>query len=50
LFDPQPELLDYTQKDWQELTQATFDTIFKNSAVKRTQYEGLKRNLSFIRR
>ncbi len=50
LFDPKPELLDFTQKDWDELTETTFETIFKNSAVKRTRYEGLKRNLSFLKR
>ena len=48
LFDPRGELLDFTKKDWEELTEATFETIFKNSAVKRTRYEGLKRNLSFL--
>ena len=50
LFDPIPELMDYNQKDWQELTESTFETIFKNSAVKRTRYKGLKRNLSFLKR
>jgi epoxyqueuosine reductase len=42
--------MDYNQKDWQELTESTFETIFKNSAVKRTRYKGLKRNLSFLKR
>ena len=50
LFDPKPELLDFTHKDWEELTETTFETIFKNSAVKRTRYEGLKRNLTFLMR
>ena len=50
LFDPKPELMDYNQKDWQELTESTYETIFKNSAVKRTRYKGLKRNLSFLKR
>jgi epoxyqueuosine reductase len=49
LFDPKPEILDFNRKDWEELTEATFETIFKNSAVKRARYEGLKRNLSFLR-
>tara|TARA_B100001175_G_scaffold317889_1_gene337276 strand:- start:7543 stop:8463 length:921 start_codon:yes stop_codon:yes gene_type:complete len=48
LFDPKPGLLDLSKKDWEELTEATFETIFKNSSVKRTRYEGLKRNLSFL--
>ena len=50
LFDPKPELLDFTQKDWEEMTETTFETIFKNSAIKRTRYVGLKRNLSFLKR
>lgn len=50
LFDPKPEFINLTQKDWEELTEATFDTIFENSAVKRTRYQGLKRNLSFLKR
>lgn len=48
LFEPRAELLEFTKKDWEELTEATFDTIFKNSAVKRTRYRGLKRNLAFL--
>ena len=48
LFEPRTELLEFTKKDWEELTEATFDTIFKNSAVKRTRYKGLKRNLAFL--
>jgi len=48
LFEPRSELLEFTKKDWEELTEATFDTIFKNSAVKRTRYQGLKRNLTFL--
>ena len=48
LFEPRTELLEFTKKDWEELTEATFDIIFKNSAVKRTRYRGLKRNLAFL--
>jgi len=49
LFEPRHELLEFTKKDWEELTEATFETIFKNSAVKRTRYQGLKRNLAFLK-
>ena len=48
LFEPRTELLEFTKKDWEELTETTFDIIFKNSAVKRTRYKGLKRNLAFL--
>ena len=48
LFQPKPELLNFTKRDWEELTQETFAKVFKNSAVKRTKFEGLTRNISFL--
>ncbi|RZJ62094.1 MAG: tRNA epoxyqueuosine(34) reductase QueG, partial [Flavobacterium sp.] len=48
LFNPHPELLSFTKKDWEEITEETFRAVFKNSAVKRTKYEGLKRNIDFL--
>ncbi len=41
-------LLTYTEAEWNDITEETFNTIFKNSAVKRTKYKGLKRNIDFI--
>ena len=49
LFNPHPELLSLTKKDWEEITEDTFKAVFKNSAVKRTKYEGLKRNINFLK-
>lgn len=49
LFNPHPELLEMDKKDWEELTKETFDEIFKKSAVKRTKFEGLKRNIRFLK-
>ena len=49
LFNPHPELLSMTKKDWDEITEDTFNTIFKNSAVKRTKFSGLKRNINFLK-
>ncbi|MFT6814504.1 MAG: epoxyqueuosine reductase [Sphingobacteriales bacterium] len=49
-FAPQPGLLSMKSKDWEELTEDVFDKIFEGSAVKRTKFEGLKRNLNFIRK
>ncbi|MBT8271753.1 MAG: tRNA epoxyqueuosine(34) reductase QueG [Flavobacteriaceae bacterium] len=49
LFNPHPDLLSFTKKDWTELTQEVFGKVFKNSAVKRTKYEGLKRNITFLK-
>ena len=48
-FEPHPDLLNMTRKDWEEITEEIFRDIFKKSAVKRTKYSGLKRNINFIR-
>lgn len=48
LFDPKPELLSMTKQEWEEITQETFSKVFKNSAVKRTKYAGLTRNIKFL--
>lgn len=47
-FNPSAELLSMNKKEWEEITEEVFQNLFKNSAVKRTKYEGLKRNLKFI--
>ena len=49
LFNPNPELLSFTKKDWDEITEDTFKKVFKNSAVKRTKLEGLIRNIDFLK-
>jgi epoxyqueuosine reductase len=48
LFNPHPELLSLTKKDWNDITEDTFKKVFKNSAVKRTKYSGLIRNINFL--
>ncbi|HAO15639.1 MAG TPA: tRNA epoxyqueuosine(34) reductase QueG [Tenacibaculum sp.] len=48
LFNPHKELLEMDTRDWQELTQETFGKIFKKSAVKRTKFSGLQRNIKFL--
>jgi epoxyqueuosine reductase len=47
-FEPQEELLNLTKSEWQEMTSVIFNKVFKNSAVKRTKFEGLKRNIKFL--
>lgn len=47
-FDPHPDLLRMKKEDWQELTEEVFRKVFKKSAVKRTKYKGLMRNLDFL--
>lgn len=49
LFNPNPELLSFSKKDWQEITEDTFKKVFKNSAVKRTKLDGFKRNIDFLK-
>jgi epoxyqueuosine reductase len=49
LFDPNPEILSFSKKDWEEITEETFKKVFQNSAVKRTKIEGLKRNIGFLK-
>ncbi|WP_186992040.1 tRNA epoxyqueuosine(34) reductase QueG [Constantimarinum furrinae] len=49
LFDPNPKLLNMSKKDWEEITKDVFNELFKKSAVKRTKYEGLKRNINFLK-
>jgi epoxyqueuosine reductase len=49
LFNSNLELLSFSKKDWEEITEDTFNKVFKNSAVKRTKVEGLKRNINFLK-
>ena len=49
LFNPHPELLSMTKKDWEEITEDTFKKVFQKSAVKRTKYSGLTRNIKFLK-
>jgi len=47
-FEPHPDLLDMSKRDWEEITEEIFRKVFKKSAVKRTKFEGLKRNIEFL--
>lgn len=47
-FTPLPAILNFTKNDWEELTEESFKVIFKDSAIKRTKFKGIKRNLHFI--
>ena len=46
-FTPKESLKEF--KDWEEITQEIFSTLFKNSPIKRTKLDGLKRNINFIK-
>ncbi len=49
LFNPHPDLLEMTYQDWEEITEDVFRKVFKKSAVKRTKFSGLKRNIDFLK-
>jgi epoxyqueuosine reductase len=49
LFNSIPEVLSYTKKDWDEITEETFKAVFKNSPLKRAKFDGLKRNIDFLK-
>ncbi len=50
LFQPKDQLLEMKKEDWLEITEDVFKTIFKNSAVKRTKFKGLTRNIRFLKK
>jgi len=49
LLNAKPYLLGLNKQDWEDLTEEVFRDLFKNSAVNRTKFDGLKRNIEFLR-
>ena len=47
-FSPHENLLKMSKSDWTDLTEDVFRELFRNSAVKRTKFSGLKRNIDFL--
>lgn len=47
-FLPNNELTSMRKIDWLNLSEEQFNQLFEGSAVKRTKYEGLKRNIEFL--
>lgn len=47
-FMPKPELMALSKDEWHGMTEVVFERLFEGSAVKRTKFEGLKRNLRFL--
>ncbi len=47
-FTPIPEILNLSTKEWEEMGEDAFKTLFKESPLKRSKYKGIQRNLSFI--
>ena len=48
-FNPHENLLKLNKADWEDLTQEVFQELFRKSAVKRTKFDGLKRNIDFLK-
>lgn len=48
-FTPLSAVLNFNSNEWEELTEESFKMIFKNSAIKRSKFAGIKRNLHFIK-
>ena len=49
LFNTNPDLLNFSKKDWEEITEDVFKKVFQKSAVKRTKFKGLQRNIDFLK-
>ncbi|WP_276481162.1 tRNA epoxyqueuosine(34) reductase QueG [Paraflavitalea pollutisoli] len=47
-FEPIPELLNFTTSEWQAMTEDAFRKIFRHSPLKRSKFQGIQRNLSFV--
>lgn len=48
-FNPHENLLKMSKADWADLTQEVFSELFRKSAVKRTKFKGLTRNIDFLK-
>jgi epoxyqueuosine reductase len=48
-FTANAELLGLKKNEWEDITEETFKRVFKDSAVKRTKFSGLKRNIEFLK-
>jgi epoxyqueuosine reductase len=48
-FNAKKEMLEMSKKEWEEITEEIFESVFTNSALKRTKYKGIKRNINFLK-
>lgn len=48
-FNPKDDLLVLSKKDFQEITEDTFEKVFNGTPIRRTGYQGLIRNLTFVK-
>jgi epoxyqueuosine reductase len=48
-FQPLPEILNFTTREWEALSEEAFKKIFKGSPVSRAKYKGIQRNIKFLK-
>jgi epoxyqueuosine reductase len=48
-FQPLPEILNFTTKEWEELSEEAFKKVFKHSPLSRSKYKGIQRNIKFLK-
>ncbi len=48
-FNPLPEMLNLSTKEWEGLSEEAFKKIFKNSPLSRSKYKGIQRNIKFLK-
>ena len=48
-FVADARLMNLSRDDWHSMDKPTFNELFRNSAVKRTRFEGLQRNMKFLK-
>ena len=49
-FAPHPDLPAMGEREWREMTAEVFGRVFQKSAVKRTKFSGIRRNVDFLDR
>lgn len=47
-FTPLPEVLNFTSKEWETISEESFKKIFKHSPINRAKLKGMQRNIRFI--
>jgi len=47
-FAPAPGLMELSEKDWEQLDNEQYKSLFKKSAIKRAKFAGLRRNIDFL--
>ena len=47
-FSPYPAVLDFSEKEWKELSEDMFRSLFKHSPLSRSKFKGIQRNIRFL--